>query len=248
MSLVPEKLVEFLGASTPGGWVDAAAAPAALQVLLVDHANCEKKAASSALAMLFRYEQHDVLAERLSRLAREELRHFEQVRRIMRTRGIEWRRVPASRYAAGLAEAVRRQEPGRLVDRLVVGAFIEARSCERFALLAPRLADDLGRFYAGLLAAEARHFRHYLELAAGFDPEGVGARVAAIRAVENRLATAPDTELRFHSGPPVDRGSAPSAVPGVAITPAPDVIDGADAMRPSPVDAVAGAGRHRPVE
>src|SRR5690606_22855495 len=113
MTEVPRELADFLGAPTPAGWLEAAAAPEALPVLLVDHANCEKKAAASALAMLFRYEQHDALTERLSRLAREELRHFEQVRRLMRSRGIEWRRLPAARYAAGLAAAARHGEPGR---------------------------------------------------------------------------------------------------------------------------------------
>jgi tRNA-(ms[2]io[6]A)-hydroxylase len=200
--IMTAELAEFLGAATPSAWVDAAADPAALPLMLIDHANCEKKAASTALAMLFRYEEHDELTERLSRLAREELRHFEQVRRHMRLRGIEWQRVPASRYAAGLAEIVRRNEPGRLVDRLIVGAFIEARSCERFALLTPRLDDELGRFYGGLLASEARHFQHYLELARGFAGDELEARIEAIREVENRLATEPDTELRFHSGPP----------------------------------------------
>lgn len=199
---VPAELETFLGAPTPTAWVDAAADPTALPMLLIDHANCEKKAASTALAMLFRYEEHDELTERLSRLAREELRHFEQVRQLLRQRGIGWRRVPASRYAAGLVEVVRGAEPGRLADRLIVGAFIEARSCERFALLAPRLDPHLGRFYGGLLASEARHFRHYLGLARGFAPAGLEDRIAAIRAVENRLATSPDTELRFHSGPP----------------------------------------------
>jgi tRNA 2-(methylsulfanyl)-N6-isopentenyladenosine37 hydroxylase len=202
MSPVPTELAEFLGVQTPQSWVEAAADPAALPMLLVDHANCEKKAASTALAMLFRYEEHEELIERLSRLAREELRHFEQVRRFMRLRDIEWRRVPASRYAAGLAEIVRSAEPGRLADRLIVGAFIEARSCERFALLAPRLDDDLGRFYAHLLASEARHFRHYLELARKFAADDLESRIAAIRQVENRLVTEPDPELRFHSGPP----------------------------------------------
>lgn len=196
------ELNDFLGAATPEGWAEAAADPAVLPVMLVDHANCEKKAASTALAMLFRYEEHAELCDRLSRLAREELRHFEQVRQIMRRRGIAWRRVPASRYAAGLAAALCKDEPGRLVDRLVVGAFIEARSCERFALLAPRLDPELGRFYTGLLASEAGHFRHYIGLAAGLAGGDFEARVVAIRQVENALATEPDIELRFHSGPP----------------------------------------------
>lgn len=196
------ELNDFLGAATPEAWAEAAADPAVLPTLLVDHANCEKKAASTALAMLFRYEDLEALCGRLSKLAREELRHFEQVRQLMRRRGVAWRKVPASRYAAGLAAAVRRDEPGRLVDRLIVGAFIEARSCERFALLAPRLDPELGRFYTGLLASEARHFRHYLGLAEGFAGGDFEARVVAIRQVENALATEPDTELRFHSGPP----------------------------------------------
>jgi len=203
--VIPAELAEFLGARTPKAWVDAAADPAALPLMLIDHANCEKKAASTALAMLFRYEEHDKLTERLSRLAREELRHFEQVRRHMRLRGIEWRRIPASRYASGLAEAVRSTEPDRLVDRLIVGAFIEARSCERFALITPRLDDELGRFYAGLLASEARHFLHYLELAREFAGNGLEARIDTVRQVENALATEPDSELRFHSGPPACR-------------------------------------------
>jgi tRNA 2-(methylsulfanyl)-N6-isopentenyladenosine37 hydroxylase len=206
LAAVPAELAAFLGAATPAEWADAAADPQALPMLLADHANCEKKAASTALGMLFRYEDHDALTDRLSRLAREELRHFEQVRQLMRRRGIAWRHVSASRYAAGLAETVRKAEPGRLVDRLIVAAFIEARSCERFALLAPRLDEELGHFYIGLLASEARHFRHYLALAAGFAAGEMDARVAAIREVENRLATGADTELRFHSGPPKQGG------------------------------------------
>jgi tRNA 2-(methylsulfanyl)-N6-isopentenyladenosine37 hydroxylase len=211
MTLVPPELAGFLGAPTPAGWVDAASDPAVLPLLLVDHANCEKKAASTALAMMFRYEHHEALTARLSRLAREELRHFEQVRCLMRRRGIEWRRVPAARYAAGLAAVVRGLEPDRLVDRLIVGAFIEARSCERFALLAPRLDEELARFYVGLLAAEARHFHHYLELAREFAGDGLEARIGEIRDVENRYATGPDIELRFHSGPPQLAAAALSA-------------------------------------
>lgn len=205
MSCIPPEIAAFLVAPTPQAWVDAAAEPEALPVLLVDHANCEKKAASTALGMLFRYEEHERLSERLSRLAREELRHFEQVRQQMRARGIRWRRVSASRYAAGLARSARSAEPGRLVDRLIIGAFIEARSCERFSLLAPRLEPDLGRFYSGLLASEARHFHHYLELARAFAGTGLEARIELLRGEENRLATAPDRELRFHSGPPSAR-------------------------------------------
>lgn len=200
---VPAPVAAFLGAPTPPAWLEAAADPAALPVLLADHANCEKKAASTALSLIFRYEEETRLVDRLSRLAREELRHFEQVQQLMRRMGIAWQRVGASRYARGLAEIARPGEPGRLVDRLVAGAFIEARSCERFAMLAPRLPVEVGRFYEGLLASEARHFEHYLGMARRYGGETVEARVARFREVENALVTTPDPELRFHSGPPV---------------------------------------------
>ena len=197
---VPASVAEFLGAATPEAWVEAAVAN--LEELLLDHANCEKKAASTALALMFRYETDTELAQRMSRLAREELRHFEQVQAILSARSIRTRRLAASRYAQGLRDCVRKGEPGRLVDLLVTGAFIEARSCERFALIAPRLDAELGKFYRGLLASEARHFERYLALARDRDPSGWSARVACFREVEARLATEPDPLVRFHSGPP----------------------------------------------
>ena len=200
----PGAIVEFLGAPTPRAWVDAAVE--AFPGLLVDHANCEMKAASTALAMMYRYPEHDGLVDRMSRLAREELRHFEQVRKLMRERGVAWRKTSASRYASGLAAEVASSEPDRLVDRLIVGAFIEARSCERFALLVPRLDEGLSRFYAGLLASEARHFEHYLELArrhgGAMSAAELDGRIEAVRRTENALVTGPDAALRFHSGTP----------------------------------------------
>ena len=105
------------------------------------------------------------LAQRMSRLAREELRHFEQVRSIMEEMGVTFDRLSASRYAGKLRDCVREHEPYKLLDMLLVGALIEARSCERFAKLAPHLPSQLGKFYAGLLASEARHFEHYLRFA-----------------------------------------------------------------------------------
>jgi tRNA-(ms[2]io[6]A)-hydroxylase len=201
---VPAEIREFLGAPTPAAWVDAAVD--GLPDLLVDHANCEKKAAATALSLMTRYGDRPTLTAQMSRLAREELRHFEQVQKILRERGLARRRVSASRYAAGLRAEVASQEPGRLVDQLIVGALIEARSCERFALLAPRLEPSLAGFYRGLLAAEARHFRQYLALAGRYRGDlsetRVAARVDALRDVENRLVTEPDDLVRFHSGPP----------------------------------------------
>jgi tRNA-(ms[2]io[6]A)-hydroxylase len=212
------RIGEFLGAATPGEWVDAALAR--LPDLLVDHANCEKKAAATAISLMTRYGDRPALAARMSRLAREELRHFEQVQKILLARGLARRRVRASRYAAGLHVAVGRKEPQRLVDLLVTGAFIEARSCERFALLAPRLEPPLADFYRGLLAAEARHFEQYLALAGHYRGDltaaGLDARIDALRRVENALATEPDSELRFHSGPPADGAPAAAAQRGRA--------------------------------
>ncbi len=205
MSALPDlEMSAFLGAPTPPAWVEAALD--SIGVLIVDHANCEKKAAASALALMNRYGDRRDLVQRMSRLAREELRHFEQVRKLMDQTGFAWHQVSAARYGGALRAAADRGEPGRLVDLLLIGAFIEARSCERFALLAPRLSEPLASFYRGLLASEARHFRHYLALARQYrrslSERDLVRRVECLRVVENDLICAPDDQLRFHSGPP----------------------------------------------
>lgn len=203
MSLVPEPILSFLPIVTPDAWLDNA--EERLPELLNDHANCELKAASTALGFIYRYPEHDDLCSRMSRIAREELRHFEQVRKIMRQMNVPYEPVSASRYASGLRETMRRDEPGRLLDALLVGALIEARSCERFAALTPRLVDPLRRFYAGLLASEARHFQSYVELARSVctgHPSVIEQRLVELKAVEGELIQAPDHEFRFHSGSP----------------------------------------------
>jgi tRNA-(ms[2]io[6]A)-hydroxylase len=188
MALVPEPIAEFLDSGTPGEWIDAASSR--LPEMLLDHANCELKAASTALGFLYRYPDRTKLAQRMSRLAREELRHFEQVRSIMEDMDIPFERLTASRYAGGLRAEVRDEEPYKLLDLLLVGALIEARSCERFAVLAPHLPEKLGKFYNGLLASEARHFEHYIAFAkseCGIDEEEVNARLEELKAVEAKL-------------------------------------------------------------
>lgn len=192
---------DFLGCATPDTWLDAAVQD--LPLLLQDHANCEKKAAGTAMNLLFRYNDRDQLQTELAQLAREELLHYEQVRDLMRRRGMPYRAVSAGRYATGLRAHVRTSDPGRLVDLMIIGAFVEARSCERFAALAPRLDDELKRFYTFLLRSEARHFEHYLGLAARYADESIAPRVAFFREVEAGLVLTPDSELRFHSGPPM---------------------------------------------
>ena len=139
--MLPE-LNEFLGCATPSSWVDVALRNQ--DVMLIDHGNCEKKAAGAAFQLMFRYVDKPDLQNKMSRLAREELRHFEQVLSIIRKRDIALRNIGSSRYAAGLRELVRNHEPYRLTDTLVIGAFIEARSCERFAMLVPHLDEELG--------------------------------------------------------------------------------------------------------
>jgi tRNA-(ms[2]io[6]A)-hydroxylase len=195
----------ILAAPTPAAWVDAAAV--GWQELLVDHANCEKKAASSALALLFAYPEDTELGLEMARLAREELRHFEQVARQMRAFGVPFVRQRPGRYGGGLRSLLRTSEPGRKIDLLVAGALIEARSSERFGLLAVRLPEALAGFYADLERCEARHFELYLGLAQrAARSAGVGEldeRLRELAQGEAELACAPDDgELRFHSGPP----------------------------------------------
>jgi len=191
----------ILLSATPRAWVDAACAD--LPTLLVDHANCEKKAASTALALIFAYPEDRALSVSLSRLAREELKHFEQVERLMRRRDVPYLRMKPGRYANELRKLVRTHEPKRKLDLMIVHAFIEARSCERFRLLAKRLPEDVADLYTQLERSEARHFELYLDFAQReFDADEIAARVAIIAQRESELATAPDHELRFHSGPP----------------------------------------------
>ena len=192
---------DFLACPTPNAWVEWALDN--LDILLIDHANCEKKAASTAINLLYRYVEHYTLLDRLSRLAREELRHFEQVTAIMKSRGMEYPQLSASRYAGELRKAVRTHEPGRLVDTLLTGAVIEARSCERFAALAPLLDDQLSGFYNSLLKSESRHFVDYLRLAEQLSSrEEVEQRLPPLLELEQSLIEQPDTEFRFHSGVP----------------------------------------------
>lgn len=191
----------ILRAATPRAWVDAALAD--LPTLLVDHANCEKKAASTAMALIFAYPEDRQLSVALSRLAREELKHFEQVERLMRKRAISFVRMKPGRYASELRKLVRTHEPKRKLDLMIVHALIEARSCERFRLLARRLPEEVRDLYEQLERSEARHFEIYLEFAQReFPADEIAERLALIAAREAELATAPDTELRFHSGPP----------------------------------------------
>ena len=199
--MTPESAEDLLGCATPPAWLDAAVRQ--LPVLLSDHATCERKAAATALGLIHRYVDRADLRLRLSRLAREELRHFEQVLAQMQRARVGYLRLPPGRYASRLRAFVRTVEPGRLVDLLLVGGVIEARSCERFSSLCRVLDGELGRFYEGLCAAEARHFGVYLDLAKGVAPSETTRRLEELLTLERQLVESPDASFRFHSGVPV---------------------------------------------
>ena len=193
----------LLRVPTPAAWVEAACASP--DVLLIDHANCEKKAASTALALMFAYAEDLELTDKMSRLAREELRHYEQVAKLIRKLEVAPLRLAPGRYAERMRRLVAKAEPLREVDLMICGAFIEARSCERFAALARAIGAPLKDLFEGLHNAESRHYRVYLDLArraakrAGASLE---IRVDAFAALEAGLITQPDPVFRFHSGPP----------------------------------------------
>ena len=195
---------DVLQLPTPVAWVDAAVRH--WRALLIDHANCEKKAASTALSLVFAYPEDVALTSAMSRLAREELRHFEQVQNLMRTLEVSFVRQKPGRYGASLRAWTRTVEPARKLDLLLTGAIIEARSCERFALLAPALEHcqpAVAQLYAQLARSEARHFQLYLELAWERDQNGeYRQRLDVLACSESELASAPDTQFRFHSGAP----------------------------------------------
>jgi len=194
-------VLDFLPCRTPDGWLTAAVE--SLPVLMIDHANCEKKAAATAMSLMHRYTDNTTLLNKMSRLAREELRHFEQALKLMTRRGIAYEAVTASRYAQTLREKVRKKDPHKLVDTLIVGALIEARSCERFSALAPHVDTELRDFYTSLLKSESRHFSDYIGLAKGLeDADVVDERLDLFRSVERELIESPDSEIRFHSGDP----------------------------------------------
>ena len=171
----------FLACETPEKWLDAV--PDQIPTLLIDHANCEKKAASTALNLLYRYVDKPVLA-------------------IMEDRKVSYEHVSPGRYASTLHSHIRKSEPDRLVDVLIVGAVIEARSCERFSKLVEVLDYELAGFYQSLLKSEARHANVYLDFAKSYSGSEFDDRLAEFVSIDQQLVTAEDEIFRFHSGVP----------------------------------------------
>ncbi len=191
-----------LAAPTRSSWLPEVLSD--LEALLVDHAHCEKKAASTAMALIYRYPERPEMMAPLSRLAREELHHFERVLDLIQTRGYEFKRMFPSPYAGELVKHIRKEDPHKLLDTLVVCALIEARSHERMVLLVEgftQMGDtDLAEFYTTLLASEERHKREYLDLAHRyFSAERVQERVDVLAAAETEVLRKPGPEPRMHS-------------------------------------------------
>ena len=188
-----------LASATEPRWVAAAADH--LPELLLDHAHCEKKAASTAVNLLFRYPDRPQLNRPLSDLAREELEHFQRMCDVLDAQGIAYRKLSPSLYAGRLLAAVRPAEPDRLVDTLLCLSLIEARSCERMKLLAERLpSPELRALYADLLASEARHHHTYVDLALQIaERDLVWARLRELAEHEARVLVEPGDGLRMHS-------------------------------------------------
>lgn len=212
MTAIPE-IRAFLRCETPQRWIDSALQNS--EILLIDHANCELKAAQTAQGLMWKYGMNNTekgpynlesnvaftLLNKMSRLAREELRHFEQVLGFMKKRNVTYVQLSAARYAAELRQAARTHEPAKLVDTLLIGAIIEARSCERFEALAPHLDDALKTFYLSLLKSEARHYQDYLGLAAMLEkPKVIEQQLDKFLSLERQLIESTDVVFRFHSG------------------------------------------------
>jgi tRNA-(ms[2]io[6]A)-hydroxylase len=172
-----------------------------LDLLLIDHAHCEKKAAGVAMNLLFAYVEHGELTRAMTEIVQEELDHFHQVRAILDQRGIRFYKLPPSQYGPRLHELVVKQEPQRAVDRLLVAGLIEARSCERFGILRDRLADrELADFYGSLFESEARHHSTYVRLAKEFLPEKeVRQRLVELAEAEAAIIQRGEAEPRMHS-------------------------------------------------
>ncbi len=191
--------IKFLQQPTSSAWVEQAIAH--LDTILLDHSHCERKAAGVALNLIFRYPSSAKLVRTLTTIAQEELSHFEQVNQWLDRRGIALAPLAAPPYAAGLKAQIRRQEPDRQLDSLLIAGLIEARSHERLGLLAAHCPDpELAAFYRSLMASEARHYGIYWTLATTYHDRGrVEQRLLVLATVESELLATLHPEPRIHS-------------------------------------------------
>lgn len=198
---LPETVATMLSLQAPTAARWLAQVDAHLDEVLIDHAHCEKKAAGVAMNLLFSYVDHVDLARSMTEIVNEELEHFRLVLDLLQRREIPFRKLSPSSYGARLHELIRKDEPGRAVDRLLVAGLIEARSCERFSALADHVADEeLAAFYRSLFESEARHHSTYVRLACDFMPEdAVRDRLRTLAAAEAAIIDQGDPVARMHS-------------------------------------------------
>jgi tRNA 2-(methylsulfanyl)-N6-isopentenyladenosine37 hydroxylase len=191
--------IKFLKQQTSIAWIEQAIAH--LDIVLLDHSHCERKAAGVALNLMFRYPAHEKLVRMLTAIAREELEHFELVNQWLEHRGIAMGPLPAPPHGASLSTQIRRPEPERLLDTLLVSGLIEARSHERLGLLAQHCPDtELAKFYRTLMASEARHYGIYWVLANTYcEADAVQNRLEELSTIESELLTNLHPEPRIHS-------------------------------------------------
>lgn len=191
--------IKFLQQPTHPDWIDQALQN--LDTILLDHSHCERKAAGVAVNMMFRYPSYTKLVRTLTAIAREELEHFELVNQWLDRRDIPMAPLPAPPYGSKLSAQVRRDEPERLLDMLLVSGLIEARSHERLGLLAQHLPDpELAKFYRSLMASEARHYGAYWVLATTyFEVDLVMTRLQELATVESELLATLHPHPRIHS-------------------------------------------------
>lgn len=191
--------INALKQPSSSAWVEQAISH--IDTILLDHAQCERKAAGVALNLMFRYPSNAKMVRELTKIAREELEHFEQVNQWLERRNIPMRPVTPPPYGAGLKAQIRTQEPDRFLDSLLVSGLIEARSHERLGLLAQHCPDrELAEFYRGLMASEARHYGVYWVLAdTYFDRDIFLQRLDELAIVESELLATLHSEPRIHS-------------------------------------------------
>ncbi len=200
VATVPAKSkIKFLKTPTSQAWVEQAIAN--IDTILLDHAQCERKAAGTAIQMMSRYPSSDRLVRELTAIAQEELSHYEQVNQWLDKRGIPLQPVTPPPYGASLKKLVRRQEPDRMLDFLLVSALIEARSHERLGLIGEHCPDpQLAKFYRSLMASEARHYGSYWLLATTyFDIDSVNDRLRELAVQESEILSNLYPEPRIHS-------------------------------------------------
>jgi len=197
-----QPVLDYLLCETPDQWLEAA-----LQfpeTILIDHAANELKAAQSAMTLMSKNPHKIDVLNKMSRLAREELVHFEQVMKILKNRGIKYQALKASPYAGKMAKFIRNTNEEILVDSLIIGSIIEARSCERFYKISSHLDVELEKFYLSLLKSEARHFTDYLGLAQKYSKTPIDDRIQFFLEKERDAIMLPDNLMRLHSGMPTD--------------------------------------------